>query len=70
MRYRAPNAADETLLNHHFHTDAIVELTPIKKQSETSQPIEKLPTGNGCSERQTEEPLDDEIPLKRNKKSR
>jgi hypothetical protein len=56
-RYTAPNAADEAILNEHFYRDVIVEPTPTKKQSETSHPIEKQPT-----ERQTEEPLDDDSP--------
>jgi hypothetical protein len=41
-------------LNEHFYRDVIVELTPIKKQSEISQPIEKHQTGDGNSECQTE----------------
>jgi len=56
-RYTAPNAADEAILNEHFNRDVIVEPTPTKKQSETSQPIEKQPT-----EHQTEEPLDHDSP--------
>jgi hypothetical protein len=40
----------------------MVEPTPTKKQSETSQSIEKLPTGDGNSEHQTKERLDDESP--------
>jgi len=72
-RYTAPNAADEAILHEHFYRDVIVEPTPTKKQSETSQSIEKPPTGDGNSERQTEEPLDDDLPLdppKPKKKSR
>ena len=55
-QYTAPNAADEAISNEHFYRDVIVEPTPTK-QSETSQPIEKQPT-----ERQMEEPLDDDLP--------
>ena len=69
-RYTAPNAADKAILNKHFYRDVIVEPTPTKKQSETSQSIEKLPTGDGNSEPQTEEPLDDKSPPKPKKKSR
>jgi hypothetical protein len=54
-RYTAPNAADEAILNEHFYRDVIVEPTPTKKQSETSQPIEKQPT-----ECEMEEILDDD----------
>jgi hypothetical protein len=43
-RYTAPNAADEAILNEHFYRDVIVEPTPTKKTSETSQPIEKQPS--------------------------
>jgi len=59
MRYTAPNAADKAILNEHFYRDVIEEPkpTPTKKVSETSQPIKKQPT-----ERQTEEPLDDDSP--------
>ena len=46
-RYTAPNAADEAILNEHFYRDVIEE----------PKPIEKQPT-----ERQTEEPLDDDSP--------
>jgi len=55
-RYTAPNAADEAILNEHFYRDVIEEPkpTPTKKESETSPP-----TGDGNSERQTEESLDD-----------
>jgi hypothetical protein len=67
-RYTAPHAADEVILNEHFYRDVIEEPkpTPTKKESETSQPIEKQPT-----ERHMEEPLDDSPPdpLKPNKKS-
>jgi len=56
-RYTAPNAADEAILNTHCYRDVIVEPTPTKKQSGSSQPIEKQPT-----ERQTEETLDDDSP--------
>jgi len=49
-------------MNEHFHRDVIVEPTPTLKQSETSHWIEKPPTGDGNSERQTEEPLDDDSP--------
>jgi hypothetical protein len=56
-RYTAPNATDEAILNQHFYRDVIVEPTPTKRQSETTQPIEKLP-----SECQTEELLDDNPP--------
>jgi len=48
-RYTAPNAADEGILNEHFYRDVIDEPKP--------KPIEKQP-----SERQTEEPLDDDSP--------
>jgi hypothetical protein len=47
-----------------------MEPTPTKKQFENSQPIENQPTGDGNSERQTQEPLDDESPPKPRKKSR
>jgi len=57
MWYTAPNAADDVILNEHFYRDVLVEPTPTRKQSETSQP-----TGDGYSERQTEEPLDDDLP--------
>jgi hypothetical protein len=52
-RYTAPNAADEAILNEHFYRDVIEEPkpTPTKKESETSQSIEKPPTGDGNSER-------------------
>jgi len=59
-RYTAPNAADEEILNEHFYRDVIVEPTPTKKQPETSHSIEKPPTRDGNSERQMEEPLDDD----------
>jgi len=61
-RYTAPNAADEAILNEHFYRDVIVEPMPTKKQSETSHSIGKPPNGDGNSERQTEEPLDDDSP--------
>jgi hypothetical protein len=63
-RYTAPNAADEVILNEHFYRDVIEEPkpTPTMKESETSQSIEKPPTGDGNSEGQTEEPLDDDSP--------
>jgi hypothetical protein len=66
-RYTAPNATDEAILNEHFYRDVIVEPTPTKKESETSQP-----TGDGHSERQTEERWDDSPPdpPKPKKKSR
>jgi len=65
--YTAPNAADEAILNKHFYRDVIEEPNPIstKKDSEASQP-----TGDGNSEHQTEEPLDDQSPPKPKKKSR
>jgi len=72
-RYTAPNAADEAILNEHFYSDGIMEPTPTKKQSETSQSIEKPPTGDGNSEHQMEEPLYDDSPPdppKTKKKSR
>jgi len=56
-RYKAPNAADEAILNEHFYRDVIEEPKPTKKESETLQP-----TGDRNSERQTEEPLDDNSP--------
>jgi len=56
-RCTAPNAADEAILNEHFYRDVIVEPTPSKKQSETSQQ-----TGDGNSEHQTEETLDNHSP--------
>jgi hypothetical protein len=56
-RYTAQNAADEAILNEHFHRDVIVEPTCTKKQSETSQPIEKQPT-----EHQMKEPFGDDSP--------
>jgi hypothetical protein len=40
-QYTAPDAAEEAILNEHFYSDVIVEPTPTKKQSATSQPIEK-----------------------------
>ena len=61
-RYTAPNAADEAILNVHFYRDVIVEPTPTKKQSETSRLIKKPPTGDGNSESQREEPLNDNSP--------
>jgi hypothetical protein len=71
----APNAADEAILNEHFYRDVIEEPKPIPpmKKSETSQSIEKPPTGDGNSECQMQEPLDDDSPPdppKPNKKSR
>jgi len=72
-RYTAPNAADKAILNEHFYRDVIIELTPTKNKSETSQSIEKRPTRDGNSERQTEEPFDHDSPLhppKPKKKSR
>jgi len=54
-RYTAPNAADEAILNEHFYRDVIEE----------PKPTEKQPT-----ERQMEEPLDDESLPKLKKKSR
>jgi len=56
-RYKAPNVAEEAILNEHFYRDVIVEPTPTKKQSVTSQPIEKQP-----SKCQMEKPLDDDSP--------
>jgi hypothetical protein len=58
-RYTAPNAADKAILNKYFYRDVIEDPkpTPTKKESETSPP-----TGDGNSERQTEEPLDDDSP--------
>jgi len=53
-RYTAPNAADEAILNKHFYRDVIEE--PKHK------PIETQPTRDESSERQTEEPLDDDPP--------
>jgi len=47
--YTAPNAADEAILNDHFYRDVIKEPKP--------KPTEKQPT-----ERQTEEPLDNDSP--------
>ena len=61
-RYTAPSAADEAILNDHFYRDVIVEPTPTTKQSETSQPIEKQPTGDGNTQLQTEESLDNDSP--------
>jgi len=49
MQDKAPNAADDAILNEHFYRDVIVEPTPTMKQCETSQP-----TGDGNSECQTE----------------
>jgi hypothetical protein len=72
-RYTPLNAADDAILNKHFYRDVIMQSTPTKKQSETSQSMEKPPTGDGNSERQTEEPLDNDSPPdppKPNKKSR
>jgi len=65
--YTALNAADEAILNEHFYRDAIEEPKPTttKKECETSQP-----TGDGNSEHQTEESLDDESPPKLKKISR
>jgi len=54
MRYTAPNAADEAILNEHFYRDVIEEPKP--------KPTENQPTGDGNSERQTEEPSDDDSP--------
>jgi len=54
-RYTAPNAADEAILNEHFNRDVIEEPKRTEKQ---------------LTERQTEESLDDESPLKPKKKSR
>jgi hypothetical protein len=48
-QYTAPNAADEAILNNHFYRDVIVERTPTKMHSETSQPIENQSTGDGYS---------------------
>jgi hypothetical protein len=53
-RYKAPNAADEAILNEHFYRDVIEEPKP--------KPIEKQPTRDESSERQTEEQLDDDSP--------
>jgi hypothetical protein len=50
--YTAQNAAGETILNKHFYRDVI----------EDPKPSEKQPTRDKCSERQTEEPLDDDSP--------
>jgi len=50
-RYTAPNAADKAILNEHFYRDVIEEPKP------KPTPIGKQPT-----ERQTEEPLDDDLP--------
>jgi hypothetical protein len=73
--YTSPNAADEAILNEHFYRDVIEEPKPTTtmKKSETSQSIEKPPTGDQISECQMEDPLDDESPpdpLKPKKKSR
>jgi hypothetical protein len=58
------------MLNEHIYIDVIMEPTPTEKQSETSQSIKKPPTGDGYSERQREEPLDDEsTPKTKTKKS-
>ena len=54
QRYTAPNAADKAILNEHFYRDVIDEPKP--------KPIEKQPTGDGNSERETDEPLDDDSP--------
>ena len=51
-RYTAPNAADEAILNEHFYRDVI----------EDPKPTEKQPPRDTSSERQTEEPLDDDSP--------
>jgi hypothetical protein len=40
-QYTAPNAAGKAIMNEHFYRDVIVDPTPTKNQSETSQPIEK-----------------------------
>jgi hypothetical protein len=61
-RYTALNAADDAILNKHFYRDVIMEPTPTNNQSETSQSIEKPPTGDGNSDRQREEPLDNNSP--------
>jgi len=61
-RYKAPNAADEAILNEHFYRDDIEEPKP------NLTPIEKQPT-----ECQTKQPLDNESPPdppKSKKKSR
>jgi len=44
MRYTAPNAVDEAILNTHLYGDVIMQPTPKKKESETSSPMEKQPT--------------------------
>jgi hypothetical protein len=43
-QYTAPNATDEAILNKHFYIDVLVEQTPTKKHSKSSQPIKKQPT--------------------------
>jgi len=58
-----PNAADVVILNDQFYRDII----------EAHKPTENQPTGDDNSERQTEEPLDDNPPSdppKRTKNSR
>jgi len=60
--YTARNAADEVILNKHLYRDVIVEPTPTRNKSEASHTIEKLPTGDGNSESQTGEPLNDNSP--------
>jgi hypothetical protein len=42
--YAALTAAGEAISSKHFYGDVITGLTPTKKQSETSQPIEKQST--------------------------
>jgi len=51
-RNTAPNAADNAILNEHFYRHII----------EDPKPTEKQPTRDESSERQTEEPLDDDSP--------
>jgi hypothetical protein len=52
-RYTAPNAAHEAILNKLFYRDV----------TEEPKPTEKQPTRDESSERQMEEPQDDDSPL-------
>jgi len=65
-RYTAPDAADEAILNEHFYRDVIDEPKPkpTKMESETT-----WPNGDGNTERQLEEPLEDKSPQKPKKMS-
>jgi len=51
-RYTAPNAADKAIVNEHFYRDV----------NHKSKPTEKQPTRDDSSERQMEEPLENDPP--------